>query len=238
MAEWIPHVYIMCNPHYEPERYRFLQDHLKARGIPLNKTHFVWTKWGKELSSKEFFAAYDPYNHKFGVKTNLSFQSAALSRGEVSLIVTFYEVIRQVLEHAHERVIVFESDVVLRPDFLPRLESVLKGLPGEGEGGWDYVSLSEGVGTRPKEVEPAATYFGPQKLFKPPHQWVFRCCDSNLFHLRFLKKVWGTLLPCRECLDWEMNLQMLVHKGVPLWTDPPLSEPATGRGRYATSLPT
>jgi hypothetical protein len=109
---------------------------------------------------------------------------------------------------------------------------VLKGCSGFD---WDYVSLGEGVTGRPPGHEPS--YFGEQRIFPAPGQFVFRCCDSMLFRRSFLEKIWGTLVPFREPLDWEMNVQMLVHRGVPLWADPPLAEPGTARGRFVSSLP-
>lgn len=232
--EWIPHIFVMCNPQYEGTRYTFLQRHFEARGIPNEKIHYVWTLWGHELTPEMYFKIYDPFYHRFGIRPNLSQQSVSLSRGEVSLLLTFREVIRQVLEGNYDQVIVFESDIVLREDFLPRLKTV---LTEASKNDWDYISLGEGVGTRPPEVA-GTSYFTECKLYKPPHQWVFRCCDSMLFQRKFLEKVAITLLPCRECLDWEMNVQAMVHKAVCWWADPPLAEPSTGRGRYITSLPT
>jgi hypothetical protein len=231
---WIPHIYILCNAKHEPQRYQFLLRHLPARGIPAEKIHFVSTIWGSDVTSELMQKVCDPFVPRFGMKMNLSLQSAALSRGEISLMITFHECIRQILEARHERVIVFESDVTLREDFLPRLETVLKGCDDGRE--WDYVSLGEGVGTRPPDCNPS--YFAPEKLYKPPHQWVFRCCDSMLLRRRFLEKVWHTFVPFRECLDWEMNVQLMIHGGVAWWADPPIVEPGTGRGKMNSSLPT
>lgn len=233
-SEWIPHIFVMCHPQYEAARYNFLQSHFKKRGIPKEKIHYVWTLWGHELTPELVSKLYDPFRHRFGIKHNLSQQSTALSRGELSLMLTFREVMRQVLEGGYDHVIVFESDVVLRDDFLPRLKDVLIDAAGKT---WDYISLGEGVGTRPHELA-FSTYFTESKLYKPPHQWVFRCCDSMLLHRGFLEKVSNTFLPCRECLDWEMNVQAMIHRATCWWADPPLAEPSTGRHRYMTSLPT
>ena len=231
-SEWIPHMFVMCHPKYEAARYNFLLKHFAARGIPKEKIHYVWTLWGHEITAEIAFNIYDPFQHRFGMKHNLSQQSVALSRGELSLMVTFREVIRQVLEGEYSEVIIFESDIILREDFLPRLKDVLTEAAGRD---WDYISLGEGVGTRPPNTHPS--YFNPTKLYKPPHQWVFRCCDSMLLRRGFLEKVSKTFLPCRECLDWEMNVQAMIHNATCLWADPPLAEPSTGRNRYMTSLP-
>ena len=228
----IPDMYVMCNPEYEQVRYQFLVGHFSRIGIPPEKIHWVKSVWGNQLTSEQVFSTYDPFTSRFGMKINLSLQSVGLSRGEISLILTFREAVRQILEAGHKEAIVFESDIMLRKDFLERLDTVLKGC---SEITWDYVSLGEGVSGRPPGHE--VSYFREQRIFPAPGHFVFRCCDSMLFHRNFLEKVWGTLVPFREPLDWEMNVQMMVHGGKSFWADPPLAEPGTARNRFVSSLP-
>jgi len=225
----LPPIYIMCHPEHEPIRYQLLLSQLKKRGL-----NVIWVRgpWGSELTSEEFFNAYDPFRPRLGMGMGLCFKSAALLRGEVSLVLSFYTALCQALaEHpAQDTFIFFESDVVLRPDFTERLDAILK-----DQRPWDYISLGEGVGTRPVGASPS--YFAPTTLFTPPHQFVFRCTDSMLLRRSFLEKLRKTLLPCRECLDWELNVQAIVHKAVSLWADPPLVEPGSGRWRSLSLLP-
>ena len=223
----LPPIYIMCHPEHEPIRYQLLVSQLK--NIP-NKIHWVRGPWGSELKSEDFFKVYDPFRPRFGFSTALNFKSAALLRGEVSLVLSFYTGLCEALDAYPEQqtFIFFESDVVLRPDFMERLEAVLADPRP-----WDYISLGEGVGTRPV----GQSYFAPTGLFTPPHQFVFRCTDSMLLRRSFLENLRRTLLPCRECLDWELNFQMLAHRGISLWADPPLVEPGSGRWRSASLLP-
>ena len=220
-------IYMLCHPEHEPIRYQLLLSQLK--NIP-NKIHWVRGPWGSELKSEDFFKVYDPFRPRFGSSRALCFKSAALLRGEVSLILSFYTALCEALEAYPDQdaFIFFESDVVLRPDFMERLEAILADPQP-----WDYISLGEGVGTRPV----VQSYFAPTTLFTPPHQFVFRCTDSMLIRRSFLEKLRATLLPCRECLDWELNIQAMVHKAVSLWADPPLVEPGSGRWRSLSLLP-
>lgn len=222
-------IFILCHPEHEPIRYQLLVSQLPSRGI--HKVHWVRGPWGSDLKTEDFFKVYDPFRPRFGFSTALNFKSAALLRGEVSLVLSFYTGLCEALDTYPEQqtFIFFESDVVLRPDFMERLEVVLA-----DDKPWDYISLGEGVGTRPVG---ASSYFAPTTLFTPPHQFVFRCTDSMLLRRSFLEKLRATLLPCRECLDWELNFQMLAHRGISLWADPPLVEPGSGRWRSASLLP-
>ena len=228
----LPPIFILCHPEYEPIRYQLLLSHLPKCRIPLECVHWVRGPWGSEISAADVLKVYDPFYVRHGFNMAMSFKSAALLRGEVSLVLTFYVAVQEALALAGqpEIFLFFESDVVLRPDFLERLESVLK-----DEQSWDYISLGEGVGTRPKGAE--FSYFAPTRLYAPDHQFVFRCTDSMLFRRSFLEKLRQTLLPFRECLDWELNFQMFLHRGVALWADPPLVEPGSGRSRSVSLLP-
>ena len=64
-----------------------------------------------------------------------------------------------------------------------------------------------------------------------------RCTDSMLFTTDYMKRLNRTFLPFREIIDWEMNYQLMLHKGKALWADPPLAEQGTCNSRLVTSLP-
>ena len=223
-------VFVMCHPEHERGRYEWLRTHLPARGIPLDRITWIHGPWGSELTAEQVFAVYDPFKPRLGVPESVCYKSASLSRGEISLLLTFRKAVEAALASGAEKVIVFESDVVLRPDFCERLATALA-----TEKAWDYISLGEGVGTRPPE-RAGASYFCPTELFVPPHMWVYRCCDSMLFRRSFLEKIAKTIVPFRECLDWELNIQHAVHRGRALWVDPPLVEPGSGRAREPSHL--
>jgi hypothetical protein len=233
MDSSMPPIYIMCNPEHEPIRYQLLLKHLPARGIPMEKVHWAHGPWGSEISSELYFHVYDPFRTRFGNKTGLSFKSAALLKGEVSLNLAFYKAISMALAAGDEYALFFESDVILREDFLSRLNDVLSSE--KACDAWDYISLGEGCSTRPPGHAPS--YFGPTVLYDAPHSFVFRCTDSMLIRRSFLEKLSHTLIPFRECLDWELNIQMMAHRGKSLWADPPLVEAGSGRGRALSYLP-
>jgi hypothetical protein len=79
--------------------------------------------------------------------------------------------------------------------------------------------------------------YAPTGAYKPPHQFPFRCTDSMLFRVEFLKKMRRTAFPFRECLDWELNYQLGSNGGVALWVEPHLVEQGTVKGRMLTTLP-
>ena len=221
-------VYVLCHPIKEKARYDRLMPHLIAVGIPADRIEVCAPTWGADLSVEEIFAGYNPYL-KREVPT-FTFKGASLSRGEISLGLNFAAVVKAATKE-EGLVITLESDVWLREDFVPRLKALLESATDP----WDYISLGEGVGTRPPGA--LASYYAETKAYQPPHQWVFRCTDSMLFTSDYMKRLNRTFLPFREIIDWEMNYQLMLNKGKALWADPPLAEQGTCNSRLVTSLP-
>lgn len=229
----IDHVFVLANPRREKARCERLFPHLTERGIPADRITVCGPTWGDELDSETIFKYYDPFC-RLGMAC-LSFKSRCLSRGEISLVMNFATAAMSAIQRGFRRVIVFESDIWLREDFVERLHQIFADLKKSGkEDAWDYISLGEGARTRPKEAP--ASMFEPTRLYDPPHQFVYRCTDSMLFQVDYLKRIMTTFFPFRECLDWELNTQNAYHKGRALWADPPLVEQGTTCGRLATTL--
>ena len=244
--EQVEAVYVLCHMTKEKARYDRLLPHLLSRGVPADKITICAPTWGSELKTDTIFTFYDPFL-KRGSLPAFTFKSAGLTRGEISLGINLSVAIKDIATKAATKpqqpekprlYIILESDVWLREDFVPRLHEILK----EGVNTkWDYISLGEGVGTRPKvggDSELLRSYYGPTKLHVPPHQWVYRCTDSMLFTEDYMKRLSGTIAPFKEIVDWEMNFQLnFVHKGKALWVDPPLVEQGTCFTRIKTSRP-
>jgi hypothetical protein len=184
----------------------------------------------------QIFSVYNPYLGR-GQLPTFTFKGAGLTRGEISLGINFGSAVADAVKRLEGGeppglVITLESDVWLREDFVPRLHDLLRSAEPAA---WDYISLGEGVGTRPHGAP--LSYYAPTKTYVPPHQWVFRCTDSMLFTTDFLKKLVKTYIPFKEIIDWEMNFQLMVNHGKALWADPPLAEQGTWNNRLMTSLP-
>lgn len=232
-------VYVLCHPEHEKARWDRLYPHLLERGIPADRIRICAPTWGSEMTAEQIFGLYDPFL-KRGSTPILTFKGFGLTRGEISLGANFCAAVADSVHRKDDGfIITLESDVWLRADFVPRLRDLLADLEAqkgeEGKAIWDYVSLGEGVGTRPPGAP--ASYYAPTRAYKPPHQWVFRCTDSMLFTSGYLQRLSRTMIPFREIIDWEMNFQLMLNKGVARWADPPLAEQGTCYARLATSLP-
>jgi hypothetical protein len=232
MCSWpeaVKVIYVLCHSLKEKDRYERLIPHLLSRGLPADRIKLWAPTWGSELTVKQIMAAYHPYLDR-GIPT-FSFKGANLSRGEISLCINFATAVMDATK-LDGLVMVLESDIWLRQDFVERLCNLLEDANGRP---WDYLSLGEGVGTRPPGAP--SSYYAPTKAYTPPHNWVFRCTDSMLFTSNFLRRLSRTILPFKESMDWELNFQLMLHKGVALWADPPMAEQGTYYSRVETTLP-
>jgi len=206
----IKSVYLLCNAEKEPERYKRLIPHLLIHGIPKDKLKLASPTWADTLITESIFNLYNPYLNRGNIP---KFKSGFLAKREISLNINFYNIVLNSLNElsGNECLLVLESDVILRRDFNDRLTSVISDLSGVE---WDYVSLSGS--------ECDVSYNGPTKLHSPPNNWVLRGTNSMLLSQRFIKNLQKTFLPFKESLEWELNFQMLLHKGIALWCNPPL----------------
>ena len=225
----IQKIFLLVHQQKEKERYDRLIPHFLSRGIPADKILCVAPTWGSDLTSEEIFRVYDPFC-RLGMPV-FTFKARCLSKGEISLVLNFACAAQTAIQHNYTNVLIFESDTWLREDFVPRLADLLQDLKTKE---WDYVSLGEGARTRPEKCDPSM--YAETKAYSPPHQFVFRCTDSMLFKVSYLQKILTTLIPFRECLDWELNIQTMAHKGKTWWADPPLAEQGTAVGRQETTL--
>lgn len=226
----LEHVYVICNSEKEKSRYDRLVKHLSESGIPQSHLEFMAPVWSDQLTNEMIFNIYDPFLVR--PVPGLTFKGRGLSKGEISLGLNFYACIKDAVIHNYKQIMVLESDIWLRDNFLQNLNDLMDDLRNKS---WDYVSLGEGVGTRPPEAP--SSYYAKTKAYTPPHQFVYRCTDSMLFQLPYLQKLVTTFIPFREIIDWELNFQNMIHNGKALWADPPLAEQGTCFNRLLTSLP-
>jgi hypothetical protein len=235
MTPWskIDAIYLLCHPEKEYSRWQRLQEHLLNRGVPKEK----WVNMGKTWSddfNENAFELYDPFIPRHGCPY-LCWKGRALIKGEISLVLNFWLAVDHAIEHNYRHVLFLESDIFLRDDFSKRIGELMTILDTRP---WDYVSLSDGVGTHAvRDDINTNSIFAPTGVYKPPHQFPFRCTDSMLFRVEFLKKMRRTAFPFRECLDWELNYQLGINGGIALWVEPHLVEQGTVKRRMVSSLP-
>lgn len=228
-------VYLIAHPTFESEKIQRLLEHFKLRFPSLTSDKIIISapSWGSTLSAEDCFAIYDPWLLRPGWPC-FTWKNRGLLKGEISLVLNFFNAMKDAVEKGHKLVLIFESDIYLRNDFEIRLNKLLEILEARGSDSWDYVSLSDGIATH---TDKYTGDFMEQSVYPSPNQFPFRCTDSMLFQTNIFKKIMGTLFPFRDCLDWELNFQFILHNGKALWAEPHLVEQGTMKHRDITTLP-
>ena len=232
----IDSIYVIVNPHYEPGRFERIVKHLKRHDAPEEKIRIAGPTWGKNLTTETCFQVYDPFlSRPFPC---LVFKNRALSRGEISLVLNFYSAIKDAHERGHKVIMILESDVKMHHEFGDRLAEIQRQLKDKV---WDYVSLSDGVGTHSEEFEPNKERYGLwwsslQTIKEMKSALVFRCTDSMLLNTEFITYLYHNLIPFRDCLDWELNYRLYAKKGKAYWAEPHIVEQGSLKGLDPSTL--
>lgn len=222
-------IYIIGHPEYEKDRIKYVKN--KLIGFGLEKIKISCPTWSNSITNELCWNVYDPYL-KRGFPC-INFKCRWLLKGEISLVLNFYGAIRDAVDNGYQRIMILESDVRFRDDFGSRLEQVMEKAAGLN---WSYISLSDGVGTHSDGI---SSWYQTQDLKRPNEVQnfaPFRCTDSMIFNRGFIEFLGKSLIPFRDCLDWELNSRILQYGGQAYWAEPHLIEQATQKRMSASSL--
>jgi hypothetical protein len=220
----IDHVYILCDAAKEPDRAAYLLSWLKENDIDPTNYTMVLDTYGDDpyFQTKAVWDHYDPWSTAYGRKP-LNFNTTNLKPTELSLIWNWAGVARRAVLAQHRVVLILESDVLFCPNFLHAFQTSLVALEAETGGAWDFLSLSASAGLVPANATPGRLWYPPNHPQLPT-----RCTDSMVFRVPLLEKILGSLFPCAEALDWELNFQLTLHKARAFWLHPPVTRQGSG----------
>ena len=223
----IDHAYFICSEKYEPDRYRHIQKWCTANNI--KDYSFVYMKHGSEISPEEAFKVYNPWVERPNVGEHKNFNRYNLKLSEISLCINFGTAALTAIKSGHKTVAIFESDAIFSDDFLQKFNACLRKLDGKE---WDYLSIADGVGMKPKR-DPSDTETGWFPILGNFHT---RTTCGQVFKTDLLKNVMSSFFPFAEVLDWELNYQLTRYGSRSLWLDPCLVKNGSCSGEFATSL--
>lgn len=215
-------VYVIGHVKYEEKRVKRVLQQLAELQCPREKVAVCAPTWGKELSNEQCFGVYDPW-----LERNFPcfvFKSRGLSKGEISLNLNFHSAIVDAAKKQHKTIMVLESDVLFRNDFLMRFPILMQKA---AQVNYDYISLSDGTGTHNDSCTMQNIHTRPQELYPGKMPFPFRCTDSMILQQNFIGFLAQQLLPFRDCLDWELNFRILQFQGKSFWAEPHLIEQAS-----------
>lgn len=224
-------IYIIGHPEYEKDRIEYVTRKLISHGFDSKKIKLSCPTWSNNISNELCWKVYDPYLQK--AYPCINFKCRWLLKGEISLVLNFYNAMKDAAKCGYQKIMVLESDVRFRDDFGARFKQLMEKAALVN---WSYISLSDGVGTHSEDI---SSWYMDQDLKKPRKEQKFapfRCTDSMVFNKEFIKFLAEKLVPFRDCLDWELNSRILEFGGEAYWAEPHLIEQATQKRMSASSL--
>ena len=181
------------------------------------------------LSVEEALRVYNPWVDRKPIEFRRNEFSYNLKLSEISLVLNWAKAAEAAVKAGHDVVLFLESDVRFHDKFLEDLESSMKLLKDD----WDFLSLSQGGGLRPKRDEGDTSL----RWYKAPYYFHTRTTDAMIFKGSMLQKIQKTLYPFAEVNDWELNYQLTLHSSQSYWLDPPILFQGSGKnGMYSTTL--
>ena len=126
VSDKVDAIYCIVHQVYEADRVHRVVEHLLHRlpSYPREHIKICAPTWGETLTSEDCIGVYDPWQKRQGWPS-FTWKNRCMIKGEISLILNFYAAMKDALKEGHKTVIILESDVVLRPDFVARLLKVL-----------------------------------------------------------------------------------------------------------------
>jgi hypothetical protein len=230
MVDTIDHIFILCDPTNEPDRFQYLQTWLQDNHIDSARYTIGLSCYGSDITAEQAFTVYNPWQNRKPVEQERNFNSYNLKPSEISLVLNWYAVAKQAVEKNYTTVMILESDILFFDHFLDNLQTSL-GILQRGKVVWDFLSISGREDLRPKR-DPKDTQLA---WFRNPGYYHTRTTDAMIFQVSMLQKILGTLFPFAEVLDWELNYQLALHSSQSFWLDPPICRQGSGK-EYPTTL--
>jgi len=225
----IDHAYLLCDPAIEPVRAAFLQKWLRDNAISDDSYTMRLECYGTTLSAEQAMKAYDPTIHRPEVPgQQRNFNSMNLKLSEISLGINWAAAAQDAVKKGYTTVLFLESDVLLTSTFYKELEESLAMLH---ETHWDFLSLSDGPGLRPRRAPGDIK----RAWFQVNHYYHTRTTDAMVFKVSMLSNILTTFFPFAEIIDWELNYQLARHRSRSFWLDPPIIKQGSGTV-YPTTL--
>ena len=193
----LDHVYLICNPEFEPERYKRLQQMCQTIGLKDHNVTFLCPTY-KHTITDDLYKEY--------VKSDLvlRLRPIPMKRAELSLFFNFKAVLDHAVMHFKDSMILtLESDVYTKSNYV-EFSSCLEKLQGKQ---WDLVHLGGSMGPMPFCNEPTPYREAPNSdlLYANAKEDLTSTDDSLRYARRFHTRCTDTLLWQTRGLETFLN---------------------------------
>jgi len=202
----IDYVYIICSENYEQDRWNKWNKWLIENSI---KGEIFFYKWGTDLTKEEV----DSYVIRDGTLEQLYpwRKGYPIRNSEASIGINFIKIFEDAYNKNYNRILILESDVLLHPDFIEKVNHILKVTENI-----DFNSLSIGCGMGYRIQSE-----NEQAILAAVDQ--FRCADSLIFTRTAIEYFYKNLKQIKVPVDEEFTRAVRRGDLNVYWLEPPIT---------------
>jgi hypothetical protein len=202
----IDRVYIICSEKYEADKYEKWQQWLDSNNI---NGEISFYKWGTELTQEEVdsyvlrdgtLEKYYPWRTGYPIRNS-----------EASIAINFIKIFEDAYKKGYNRILTLESDVLLHPDFISKVNEILKMTE---QVDLNVISIGCGMGYRIKSESGENIIAGVNQ---------FRCADSLIFTNTAIDYFYNNLKQIRVPVDEEFTRAVQENHISVYWLEPPIA---------------
>ena len=220
----INHIYIICHKHKESDKYNKWIEWMKHNNISNDYVSFHCYKWGDELTEKDI----SDYSYDDGTLIRL-FPFRAnfpLKKSEISLSINFLQIFKDGLNKNYDNILVFESDAILHPEFITKLNAYMKEVK-ESYNHWHMLSLGCGMNRHHSNIKKNKHIYNVKDI---------RCLDSFVITKSGMKTITNLVKKVNLPIDEKLGLLIKNNKIIMLWAEPTIVVQGSQTGINPTTI--
>jgi len=220
----IEHIWIICDKEKENNKYNKWINWIKFNNIDEDYVTFYCYKWGSELSDEDL----QKYSYDDGtlVKMFPFRANYPLKKSEISLSINFLHVFKFSLDKKYNNILVFESDAILHPEFIKKINKVMVEL-NNNYSVWHLLSIGAGMNKHYEKIKKNKNIYKVNSI---------RCLDSFIISQLGMKFITENLKRVNLPIDEHLNLFAIQNKLIVLWLEPTLVVQGSQTGVNPTTI--
>ena len=222
----IHHIYVICDKDSEKDKYDKWINWKIFNNIEDDYITFYCYKWGTNLTDDDL----KKYSYDDGtlVKMFPFRANFPLKRSEISLSINFLHVFQMGLDKKQDNILVFESDAILHPDFIKKINKIMTEL-SESYSVWHMLSIGAGMNRHYNKVKKNKSIYRVNSI---------RCLDSFIISKLGMKFITDNLKRVNIPIDEHLNLFAVQNKLLVLWLEPTIVVQGSQTGINPTTIRT
>jgi hypothetical protein len=217
-------IYIICDKDKETDKYKKWEQWILDTKFNEGYVEFFSYKWGTTLTDDDI----KEYSNDDGTLVKLyPFRANfPLKKSEISLGINFMLILKKALDAKYSNILVFESDAILHPDFVAKINYYMKEVL-TSYSNWHILSIGCGMNKHAKNIKKNKYIYMGNEM---------RCNDSLVFNSKAMKIITDNIGKLKLPIDEHFDILVKNHKLIVLWAEPTIVVQGSQTGINPTTI--